>query len=91
MEYKIISSNFRYRHKEKRNTEVSVKTVSYNKYNQFLISAIKGITKNHEIILKDYESLFYSMKDQFKKNSHYILGDTFQFPNIGRESPAFMI
>ena len=67
MEYKIISSNFRYRHKEKRNTEVSVKTVSYNKYNQFLISAIKGITKNNEIITNDFESLFYSMKDQCKK------------------------
>ena len=70
MEYKIISSNFRYRHKEKRNTEVSVKTVSYNKYNQFLISAIKGITKNSKTITNNYESLFYSMKDQCKKKIH---------------------
>ena len=25
---------------------------------------MKGITKDHESITKDYESLFYSMKDQ---------------------------
>ena len=30
----------------------------YNKFNQFLISAMKGITKDHESIPKDYESLF---------------------------------
>ena len=29
---------------------------------------MKGITKDHESITKDYESLFYSMKDQYKKN-----------------------
>ena len=29
---------------------------------------MKGITKDHESITKDYESLFYSMKDQCKKN-----------------------
>ena len=28
---------------------------------------MKGITKDHESITKDYESLFYSMKDQYKK------------------------
>ena len=28
---------------------------------------MKGITKDHESITKDYESLFYSMKDQCKK------------------------
>ena len=27
---------------------------------------MKGITKDHESITKDYESLFYSMKDQCK-------------------------
>ena len=52
---------------------------------------MKGITKDHEIFRKDYESLFYSMKDQCKKISHYIAGHTFQFPSIGSESPAFMI
>ena len=39
----------------------------YNKYNQFLISTMKWITKYHESITKDYESFFYSMKDQCKK------------------------
>ena len=29
---------------------------------------MKGITKDHESITKDYESLFYSMKDQCKTN-----------------------
>ena len=28
---------------------------------------MKGITKDHEIITKDYESFFCSMKNQFKK------------------------
>ena len=28
---------------------------------------MKGITKDHENITKDCESLFYSIKDQFKK------------------------
>ena len=28
---------------------------------------MKGITKDHETITKDYESLFCSMKDQCKK------------------------
>ena len=28
---------------------------------------MKGITKDHESIKKDYERLFYSMKDQCKK------------------------
>ena len=32
-----------------------------------LISAMKGITKDHQSIAKDYESYFYSMKDQCKK------------------------
>ena len=31
---------------------------------------MKGITKDHETIKKDYESLFYSMKDQCKKIFH---------------------
>ena len=53
---------------------------------------MKGITKDHENITKDYESLFYSIKDQCKKkNSYYISGHTFQFPIIGRESPPFKI
>ena len=52
---------------------------------------MKGITKDHETITKDYESLFCSMKDQCKKNLHYISAHTFQLPSIGRESPAFMI
>ena len=52
---------------------------------------MKGITKDHESITKDFESLFYSMKDQWKKNSHYISGHTVQFRSIGRESPPFMI
>ena len=29
---------------------------------------MKWITKDHESITKDYESLFYSMRDQCKKN-----------------------
>ena len=29
---------------------------------------MKGITKDHESIKKDYKILFYSMKDQCKKN-----------------------
>ena len=37
--------------------------VKYNKYNQLLTSAMKGITKDCESVTKDYESLFYSMKD----------------------------
>ena len=28
---------------------------------------MEGITKDHKSITKDYESLFYSMKDQCKK------------------------
>ena len=38
---------------------------------------MKGITKDHEAITKDYEILFDSMKGQCKKNSHYISGHTF--------------
>ena len=39
---------------------------------------MKGITKDHESIRrKDYESLFYSMKDQCKKSSYYISGHAF--------------
>ena len=34
------------------------KKVNDKKYNQFLISAMKGITKDHESIAKDYESFF---------------------------------
>ena len=53
---------------------------------------MKGITKDHETITKDYEILFCSMKDKCKKKiSHYISGYTFQFPSIGQESPAFVI
>ena len=52
---------------------------------------MKGITKDRERISKDYESLFYSMKDQCKKFSHYISGHTVQFPSIDRGPPAFMI
>ena len=53
---------------------------------------MKGITKDHKSITKDYESFFYSMKDQCKKkNSRCILGHAFQFSSIGRESHAFMI
>ena len=29
---------------------------------------MKGITKDHESIAKDYESFFYSIKDQCKKS-----------------------
>ena len=43
---------------------VMLKEVNYNKYNQFFISTIKGITKYHENITKDSESFFYDMKDQ---------------------------
>ena len=28
---------------------------------------MKGITADHESITKDFKSLFYSMKDQYKK------------------------
>ena len=28
---------------------------------------MKGVTKDHQSITEDYESLFYSMKDQCKK------------------------
>ena len=39
---------------------------------------MKGITKDHESIRReDYESPFYSMKDQCKKSSHYISDHTF--------------
>ena len=52
---------------------------------------MKWITKDHKSITKDYENIFYSMKDQCKKKfPHCISGYTFQFPNIGGESPAFM-
>ena len=43
------------------------KKVNYNKYNKFLISIMKGITRDQESIAKDYENLFYIMKDQCKK------------------------
>ena len=52
---------------------------------------MKGIMKDHESVIKDYESLFYSMKINVKKFSHYISGHTFQFPSIDHEPPAFMI
>ena len=52
---------------------------------------MKGITKDQESITKDYESLWYSMKNQCKKNSDCISGYTFQIPSIGREFPRFMI
>ena len=52
---------------------------------------MKGITTDHESITKDFKSLFYSMNDQYKKNSHYISGHTFQFPSTVRASPPFMI
>ena len=52
---------------------------------------MKGITKDHESITKDFKSSFYSMKDQCKKNSYYISRHTFPFPSIGRESPPFLI
>ena len=32
---------------------------------------MKGITKDHKSITKDYESFFYSMKDQCKKKIHF--------------------
>ena len=67
------------------------KKVNYKKYNQFVISEMKGITKDHESIKKDYESLFTVWMINVKKFSHYISGHTFQFPSIGRESPAFTI
>ena len=51
---------------------------------------MKGITKDHESITNDYESLFYSMIINVKKLSRYISGHTFQFPSIGRESPVFL-
>ena len=57
MEYKNIS-NLRCRHKERRNTEGNVKESKYNKYNQFVMSEMKGITKDHKSITKDYDSLF---------------------------------
>ena len=31
---------------------------------------MKGIAKDQESITKDYESLFYSMKDQYTKKVH---------------------
>ena len=51
---------------------------------------MKGITKDHGSITKDQESLFYSMKDQCKKKSHYFSGHTFLFPSISRKFPPFM-
>ena len=35
-----------------------LKKVNFKKYYQFLISAVKGITKDPESITKDYESFF---------------------------------
>ena len=52
---------------------------------------MKGITKDHESIPKDYESLFYSMKDECKNFSHNISSHGFQFPSIGLEYLALMI
>ena len=53
---------------------------------------MKGITKDHLSVTKDYKSLFYSMKDQRKNNfALHLRPYTFQFSSIGRESPAFMI
>ena len=40
--------------------------VNYSKYNNFFMSAMKGIKKDHKSSMKDFESLFYSMKDQCK-------------------------
>ena len=46
---------------------------------------MKGITK-------DYESLFYSIKDQRKKIfALHLRPSTFQFSSISQEPPAFMI
>ena len=52
---------------------------------------MKGITKDQESITKDYESVFYIMKNQCKINSHYISGYIFQIPSISGEFPPFMI
>ena len=52
---------------------------------------MKEITKDHESIMKDYESLFNSMKDQYKKVFALHSRHTFHFPSISRESPAFML
>ena len=52
---------------------------------------MKGITEDHESIIKDYKSLFLQYEDNVKKSSHYISGHTFQFPSIDHESHAFMI
>ena len=52
---------------------------------------MKGITKDHESISKDYESLFIVLKINVKKFSHYISDHTFQFPGISLGFPAFMI
>ena len=41
---------------------------------------------------KDYERLsFFTVRSMYKNFSHCIPGHAFQFPNIGRKSPAFMI
>ena len=52
---------------------------------------MKGITKDHESIAKDYESFFTVWKINVKKFSRYISRHIFQFPSITHESPAFMI
>ena len=68
-----------------------LKKVKDKKYNQFLISAMNGIKKDHESIAKDYESFFTAWKINVKKFSRYISLHTLQFPSITRDSPAFMI
>ena len=54
---------------------------------------MKEITKVHESITKDYESLFYSMKDQSKKVFTLHFRSYIPFPpvSISHESPAFML
>ena len=53
-----------------------LKKVNYEKYNQFLISAMKGITKDYESITK----FCYSMKDHCKKNFTLHLTPYIQIP-----------
>ena len=57
MEYKNISSKFMLQtHKKDGIQRAMSKKVNYNKHNQFLMSSMKGITKDHESIMKDIHS-----------------------------------
>ena len=65
MEYKNFSSKFTLQTQRKTEYRGQYKR-KQTIINIILISAIKRITKDHYSITKDYQSIFYRMKDKCK-------------------------